>query len=435
MKIIDANIKIIKDSRGKDTLEAFLGTDSHGSEYGSAQISAIASAPSGKSRGAHEAFVLEPSLVIEKFEEIKNKILEESASGRIDSQENFDNFLISLDNTSNKSNLGGNLTLVLSLAFARLKAKEKGIELFQYIKQISQLPNSQTTQMPRPFFNVINGGAHATHPESKLEIQEFQIIPDVQDFGLALGFGQEFYRKLGEVLEEKFGKENVMLGDEAGFSCAFKNNEEALEIMADLISSHNYPLKIGLDVAITQFYKQQATKKGVYTLGGKEYSPAELNDYYLRIIEAYKIFSIEDPFYEEAFGDFAGLAHNLQSKEVRLPSIDDNFRKSDFLIITDDLTTTNFERLKTAIAQKSGNAILVKPNQIGTLTETLNVIKLAHENKWQTIISHRSGETMDDFIADLAFGVGSFGIKAGAPSAPERMTKYNRLLKIGELDN
>lgn len=415
MKILGISIKIIKDSRGKDTLEAELKADN---------FSALASAPSGKSRGAHEAFVLEPKMAAGKLEEIKSKILEKD----FNSQEEFDNFLIFLDGTSNKGNLGGNLTLVLSLAFARLKAKSENKKLFQYIKEISNL-KFQNLNLPRPFFNVINGGAHTAHPESKLDFQEFQIIPDTQDFGLALGLGQEFYRKLKEFLENKFGKENVMLGDEAGFSCPFKSNEEAIEILADLIVKHKYPLKIGLDTAATQFYKQQ----GIYVLGGKKYSAEELKNFHLRLIESYKILSIEDPFSEEDFEDFAGLVCNLQSKEVRLPNIDSNLGKSDFpkaLIITDDLTTTNVERLKIAIGKKSGNAILIKPNQIGTLTETINVIKLAYENNWQAVVSHRSGETTDNFIADLAVGIGAFGIKAGAPSAPERMAKYQRLLEI-----
>ncbi|MFA5098984.1 MAG: phosphopyruvate hydratase [Candidatus Paceibacterota bacterium] len=400
MKIFDASIKIIKDSRGKDTLEAEMKAEN---------FLALASAPSGKSRGAHEAFVLEPQLAVKKFNEIKLGIL----NREFNSQQEFDDFLNYLDGSENKGNLGGNLTLVLSLAFARLKAKTEGKELFKYIGDISGIKYAES-RLPRPFFNVINGGAHATNPKSKLDFQEFQIISEAEDFGLALGLGQEFYQKLRSFLENKFGKENVILGDEAGFSCPFESNEQAIEILADLIVKSNYPLKIGLDVAASQFYKD-----GKYSAGGKEYSAEELKDFYIKLIETYKIFFIEDPFSEESFDDFTILRQN----------------KPELLIITDDLTTTNFERLKNAINKKSGNAILVKPNQIGTLTETINVIKLAHENNWQEVVSHRSGETIDDFIADLAAGTGAYGIKAGAPSAPERMAKYNRLLRIGELGN
>lgn len=402
MKISDANLKIILDSRGKETLEAELRTD---------KFSALTSVPSGKSRGAHEAFVLEPKLALEKFEDIKPQIL----SREFNSQEEFDNFLIQLDGTPNKQNLGTNLILALSLAFARLMAKTENLELFQYVQSIGHITNSPITQPPHPIFNVINGGAHATHPQSKLDFQEFQIIPEVKDFGMALGLGQEFYRKLKEFLENKFGKENILLGDEAGFSCSFKNNEGAIEILAELIKKYNYPLRIGLDAAATQFYKENN-----YIIGGKNYSAEELKIFYLKLIESYKILSIEDPFYEEAFDDFSILSHVIVPENVK--------------VITDDLTTTNPERLQTAVDKKAGNTILIKPNQIGTLTETLKVVKMAYEANWQVVISHRSGETMDDFIADLAVAINAWGLKAGAPAAPERMVKYERIIKIAAKD-
>jgi len=398
MKIINADLKIILDSRKEDTLKAELKSEN---------FSASASVPSGKSRGTHEAFVLEPKLALEKFESVKPEIL----NREFQSQEEFDNFLIQLDGNPSigsgqaKQNLGGNLILALSLAFSRLKAKSENLELFQYIRKISNL-KSQISNPPRPVFNMIEGGAHA---KNSLNFQEFHVIPEVNDFGIAYGLGQEFYRKLHEFLENKFGKENVLLGDEAGFSCAFENNEQAIEILAELVRKYNYPLRIGLDAAATQFFK-----KNNYVVDGKNYSSEELKDFYLKLIASYNILSIEDPFYEEAFDDFADLTKTIQKT----------------LIITDDLTTTNPERLKTAINKKSGNTILIKPNQIGTLTETLKVVKLAYENNWQAIVSHRSGETMDDFIADLAVGINAWGLKAGAPAAPERMVKYERVLKI-----
>ncbi len=394
MGLIDANLKIILDSRGKETLEAELKTD---------EFSVSASVPSGESEGIHEAIVLEPKKAIGKFEAIKPQIL----SREFNSQEEFDNFLIQLDGTPNKQNLGANLILALSLAWARLKAKSENLELFQYISEIQNL--KPKTQNLKPIFNVIEGGAHA---KNKLDFQEFQVIPDVKDFGIALGLGQEFYRKLKEFLEQKFGKENVVLGDEAGFSCPFKNNEEAIDVLAELIAKYNYPLKIGLDAAATQFYKENN-----YIIDGKNYSAEELKDFYLKLIEAYKILSIEDPFYEEDFDNFSELTKS----------------KPEILIVADDLTTTNPERLKIAIEKKAGNAIIIKPDQIGTLTETLKVVQLAHQNNWQVIVSHRSRETMDDFIADLAIGVNAWGLKAGAPAAPERLAKYERILKILEI--
>ena len=402
MKVIKATIKIILDSHGEETLEA---------ELKSGDILVSASVPSGKSKGAHEAFVLEPKKALEKFESIKPQIL----SREFETQEEFDNFLIQLDGTPNKQNLGANLILALSLAFGRLKAKSENKELFEYIRNNFQF-SIFNFQSPQPIFNMIEGGVHA---KNKLDFQEFQVIPEVNDFGIALGLGQEFYRKLKEFLGQRFGKENVVLGDEAGFSCPFKKNEEAIEVLAELITKYNYPLKIGLDIAASQFYKD-----GQYLINGKNYSAEELKALYLKLIYAYKILSIEDPFYEESFDMFASLTSQINADGKQINA------DKQILIITDDLTTTNPQGLQTAIDKKAGNAILIKPNQIGTLTETLNVVKLAYQNNWQAIVSHRSGETIDDFIADLAIGIAAWGIKAGAPAAPERMTKYERLLKI-----
>lgn len=446
MKISDINLRIILDSRGEETLEA---------ELKSGSFLAISSAPAGKSTGAHEAYVLEPKKAIEKFEIIKPQILAASASGRIETQDDFDNFLIALDGTENKSNFGGNLILSLSLAFARLKAKEEKKELHEYITQCLGSPMSPKLNKsilghrtslisPRPIFNVINGGAHATHPKNNLDFQEFQIIPEIDDFSISLSLGKIFYRKLGNYLKDKFRSENVFLGDEAGYSAPFKNNEEAIECLAEIIEKYNYPLRIGLDVAASQFYLPSEAllrpsiafgeggakecEYGYYEIDGKKYSAEELKDYYFKLIETYNILSIEDPFNEESFDDFKDLTTALHYvSDSRSNVINEK------LIITDDLTTTNPERLKMAIDKKSGNVILIKPNQIGTLTETLKVIKLAYKNNWRVIVSHRSGETLDDFIADLAVGIGAWGIKAGAPAKPERLAKYERIIKILEI--
>lgn len=415
MKIKDINLKIILDSRGKETLEAVM-TDG--------RISVSASVPSGKSTGSHEVFVLDPQKALGKFEKVKDEIL--AASDRIKTQKDFDKFLISLDGTKNKSNLGGNLILSLSLAFARLKAKSQGQELWQYIQSIQQYSNTTLKhfEFPKPIFNVINGGAHANNT---LSIQEFQIIPTVNDFAIGFGIGREFYKKLHKILEKEFGKENIKLGDEAGFSAPFKSNEEAIEILFDLIKKNHYPLHIGLDAAATGFYSpaEALAKEGddgderdYYVVDGREYAAEKLEKYYENLATHYNIISIEDPFHEEAFRNFAELTRNMTR----------NNRGN--LIITDDLTTTNHDRLEKAIKGKSGNAILVKLNQIGTLTETLDVINLAYKNSWKVVVSHRSGETMDDFIADLAVAVGAWGIKAGAPAKPERLAKYSRLLEI-----
>ncbi|MBI5079540.1 phosphopyruvate hydratase [Candidatus Wolfebacteria bacterium] len=425
MKIADINAKIILDSRRKETIEVGLRA---------ADFLSKASVPSGKSRGRHEAFVLEPRQAMEKLSEIKPLILSASAGGRIENQRDFDNFLISLDASENKENLGGNLILALSLAFARLKAKSENLELFEYIRDNFQLPitllrsNSPKGhyKLPRPIFNVINGGAHSAQPKSRLAFQEFQVIPTLNDFKIAFAVGKEFYFKLGNVLDKRFGAD-VRLGDEAGYSAPFKNNEEALEVLYELILKHRYPLKIGLDAAASQFYKSDAAGKkskktqGFYLIDGKQIAAAELKDLYASMVRAYDIVSIEDPFEEESFEDFADLLARTSAQT-----------EEKILIIADDLTVTNSKRLKTAIDKKSGNAILIKPNQIGTLTETLDVVELARQNGWQSVVSHRSGETMDDFIADLAVGVGAWGVKAGAPAKEERLAKYDRLLEISQ---
>lgn len=415
MKIIDVSAKIILDSRQKETIEVGLRA---------ADFWAKASVPSGKSRGRHEAFVLEPRQAMEKLEGVKPLLLKRD----FENQRDFDDFLISLDATENKENLGGNLILALSLAFGRLKAKSENKELFQYIRSIAKLPiallqsNSPKghCQLPRPIFNVINGGAHSAQSKSRLAFQEFQVIPTVKDFGIAFAVGKEFYFKLGSILDKKFGAD-VRLGDEAGYSVPFKKNEEALEVLYELIFKYRYPLKIGLDAAASQFYNPAAAgkkKEGLYSIDGKQISAAELKDLYASFMKAYGIISIEDPFDEESFDDFADLARMSAEAEEKT------------LIIADDLTVTNSKRLATAIDKKSGNAILIKPNQIGTLTETLDVVELTYQNGWQAIVSHRSGETMDDFIADLAVAIGAWGIKAGAPAKEERLAKYERLLEI-----
>ena len=425
MQIIDGQIKIIKDSRGNNTLEAHLLAK----EGDGKNVVALASVPAGKSTGAHEAFVLDPKKAFDKFSEIKNNFLKINFRD----QREFDSLLIALDGTQNKSNLGANLILSLSLAFARAWSKSRGIELYRYLKDLSDNQKKLFEDFPRPLFNVVNGGAHVEIPQSwdkkfgikkGLDLQEFQVIPTVKDFGIGLSVGQEFYKKLGKELSKIYGKENVLLGDEAGYVCPFKTNEEALEIMQELINRHLYPLKIGLDAAASQFYSKE---NDLYTIEKSQMTPEEISVFYSDLFDRYELISLEDPFDEESFDDFHRLSDELLIQKTS--------NQSKKLIITDDLTTTNPQRLKEAIEKKSGNAILIKLNQIGTLSETIDVIKMARENNWQQVVSHRSGETMDSFIADLAAGSGAWGLKSGAPGKPERMAKYSRMLEIWKKEN
>jgi enolase len=372
-------------------------------------MSASASAPSGKSTGTHEAFVLEPSKALAMFESFKQDVLSKDFAD----QKEFDNFLIALDGTENKERIGGNLILVLSLAFAHIKAQEEGKELFRYIRDISGLEIVGTRMVRYPIFNVINGGAHA---ENKLDFQEFQVIPMVEGFAEALRVGKEFYEKLGEAIRQKFGAEHVTLGDEAGYSAPFESNEEAIALMKSVIAANNFQLRIGLDVAASGFFED-----GGYMVEGKRMSSQELLGMYYDLIYRYNILALEDPFEQEAFGDFKTLYQRLNQGNL------------DAMLITDDLTTTNPKRFDQAIREQVGNTILIKLNQIGSLTETLRVIRMAYSNNWKVIVSHRSGETMDDFIADLAVAVGAWGLKSGAPGKPERLVKYDRVIAIEEM--
>ncbi len=417
MILSETKIVAIKDSRGSQTLEAHITAH----EGDSKEISVVASVPAGKSTGIHEVKSLSPALAFEQFEKIKRNII----GVNFHDQQEFDALLIALDGSLDKHVLGGNLILVLSEGFARAFAATRDLGLNQYLHQLLGSKHKIPDRFPRPLFNIINGGAHVTIPSDwdkkfgvskSLDIQEFQVVPATDDFALGLSVGKEFYSKLGYELGKIYGAENVILGDEAGYVCPFKTNEEALEIIQELINRYLYPLKIGLDAAASQFHNDADDS---YMIEGAERTPEELTMLYYDLAHAYELISLEDPFNEEAFDDFAGL-------QEKIPKT---------ILITDDLTTTNPERLSKAISKKSANAILIKPNQIGTITETIDVISMAYENGWKTIVSHRSGETKDDFIADLAVGVGAWGLKSGAPATEYRMAKYSRALDLWQKIN
>jgi len=404
MRLSDIQLSVIKDSRGVDTLQARMNGEG---------FDVCASVPSGKSTGEHEATVVEPAHAVSSFSSLRADILSQD----FENQEMFDGYLLKLDGTPNKSALGANTTLALSIAFARAWAALHAMPLYKSLALLVPEKESGKT-FPRPFFNVINGGAHVSVPDSwrdasgrmlRLDLQEFQVIPQTDDFGIALGMGQEFYKKLKEFLVSQFGAENVRVGDEAGFYCPFSSNEEALGALRDVIGRFHYPMRIGLDAAGTQIYRD-----GSYELSGRRLSVQELLERYKSFVASYDVFSIEDPFWEEAFDMFSQITSQLPQT----------------MIITDDLTTTNPSWLSKAVQEKAGNTLLVKPNQIGTVSETIAVARSAHVNGWKTVVSHRSGETEDDFIADLAMALGSWGIKSGAPATPFRMNKYNRLLAI-----
>ncbi len=397
----------ILDSRGHPTVEAEVVT---------AEGIFRASVPAGASRGKYEAVALRDGekrylgqgvrqavAHVEKIsQQIKGKLPEEQAV--------IDQIMIDYDGSADKSKLGANAILAVSLAVARAGAFNRGQPLYQHIKGLAPAIKAELS-LPRPCFNVINGGVHAGNG---LDIQEFMIIPDLGNFQENLRVGQEIYQTLKEKLKEEFGQTAINLGDEGGFAPDLSQTEEALHLIMAAISKAGYKDKIelGLDCASSEFFKA-----GKYHLEDKIMGREELEQFYQDLIKQYPILFLEDPFEEN---DWAGFAQLKQETEESV------------LIIGDDLTVTNPKRIKEAHEKDACRGIIIKPNQIGTLTETIEAISLAKGFNWQTIISHRSGDTADSFIADLAVAISSPFIKSGAPARGERLAKYNQLLRIEE---
>ena len=395
----------ILDSRGVPTIEAQV-TLQNGTR-------GVASVPSGASVGKYEAIELRDTdspryngksvlVTVRKIEEIISPAIRGKDACN---QASVDHALCNLDGTKNKSKLGANATLAVSLATARAAASFEDTPLFRY------LGGSDARRMPTPMFNVINGGLHANN---NLEIQEFMIVPvGMRALCEAVRAGAEIYKALAEVLIKR--GYSTAVGDEGGFAPDLKSDEEAIELLIEAIDKAGYTtddVKIALDVAASGWWHN-----GKYMMpkSGKNYSANELIKYYESLVEKYPITSIEDGLGEDDEEGFVKLTEKLGDK---------------VMLVGDDLFVTNTERLKNGIEKKTANAILIKPNQIGTLTETLNVIDLAKRAGYKFIISHRSGETCDSFIADLATATEAPFIKAGAPCRGERIAKYNRLMEI-----
>lgn len=389
MKVQQADLKIINDSRGEPTLEASLTLDG---------VQASASVPSGKSKGSNETFVLQPEQALVKLEEIKPKLLQD-----FDSLEQFDNFFINLDGTAKKDNLGGNLVLVLSIVFIRAWAKLQNLETFQLVSKIS----GQEAKLPLCFFNLIEGGVHA---KDSLPFQEYLLIPQTNSPKKSL----ETVTKVVKFLEEKIQKEygQVKQGDEGGFSLPSQDPQVGLRALQELIDQYGLESKIGLDVAASTFFDN-----GSYKVGEKVMSRDELFSYYQLLTTNYQLLSIEDPFAESDWEGFSNITKDLGDK---------------VWIIGDDLTTTNVEIIKKAAGRNVCNGVIIKPNQIGSVTEAINAAVLSKNYGWKIIVSHRSGETLDTFIADLAVGLGADGLKSGCPLQNERLVKYERLVEIEE---
>ncbi|MFA6076850.1 MAG: enolase [Candidatus Paceibacterota bacterium] len=399
-KITKITAEEIKDSRGNPTIKVTVWA---GASSGSFSV------PSGASTGSHEAHELrdEDDTGVKKAIEKVNEIIAPALLGQdILNQKEIDRIMIELDGTLNKDNLGGNSMIGVSLACAKTAAKVKNQELYQYLQTLAEIKPSR--KVPYLYMNLINGGKHA---ENNLAFQEYHIVPNTEKIEDAVEVGIKIQNSLEEIIMKGLGDESVVLGDEGGFAPKVNDIRKPLFYLAEAIKQNDLQNKVhlALDVAASSFYKD-----GYYKIGEKNISSLELMDIYKSLITEFNLFSIEDPFDEEDFESFGQLREN--NKEL--------------IVVGDDLTVTNKILLKKAIEKRSINAMIIKPNQIGTLTETLETMKLARENGIELIVSHRSGETDDDFIADLAFAFNCFGLKSGSPKKSERMIKYKRLIQI-----
>lgn len=411
--IKDIKARMILDSRGNPTVQVKTVTEGMGV--------GIANAPSGASTGIHEAVEVRDGgkefkgRGVSRAVENVNKVISPALIG-LDSrrQQLIDRKMIEIDGTPNKSRLGGNAIVATSLSVAKAAASTMGLPLYAY------LGGYVADTLPVPMLNIINGGVHAGN---KLDFQEFMIVPaGFSSFRDAIKAAVEVYFDLKKILKEKYGPQAINVGDEGGYAPPIEKVRDALDILIQAIKAAGYDpwnqVVIALDVASSQFYRED---KGVYVLEGSEYTRDQLIEFYEKLVNEYPIVSIEDPLQEEDFEGFAEITKRLGGK---------------VLIVGDDVFTTNPARFRKGIDSKAGNAILVKVNQVGTLSETLEVVKTAFTSGYKTVISHRSGETEDTSIADIAVGVCAGLIKTGAPARGERTAKYNRLLEIEEeLDN
>ncbi len=391
----------ILDSRGNPTVCVELTLDNG--------IKGVASVPSGASTGVHEALELRDNDksryngkgVLKAISNINGPIRDLILGMDSANQKELDTAMIKLDDTADKSKLGANAILGVSLANLKAASLDSGKELYEYL--------GNGTTMPRCMMNILNGGAHATNG---LDIQEFMIVPSKQDYADNLRMGSEIFHSLKKLLDT-MGL-NCGVGDEGGFAPNISNSLEALDLLSKAISNANYVLGkdvyLAMDAAASEFYED-----GIYNFEGKKMSSDEMIDFYTSIIDKYSIISIEDGLSEDDYDGWVEFTKRLGNK-VQL--------------VGDDLFVTNKELLQKGIELKMANAILLKLNQIGTVSETLETIKLAKDNGYKTIISHRSGETEDNYIADFAVGLNLGQIKTGSVSRGERTSKYNRLTRI-----
>lgn len=408
--------RMVIDSRGNPTVEADVTTN---------KGTFRAAVPSGASTGVHEAVELRDGdkavymgKGVSKAVDNINSTIAPALKGKNPvNQKEIDDFMChELDGTDNKGNLGANAILAVSMAVCKAGAAEKGVPLWQHIADLAGNPKPV---LPVPAFNIINGGSHAGNA---LAMQEFMILPvGAKSFSEALRMGSEVYHNLKTIIKGKYGQDACNVGDEGGFAPNIGSNDEGLNLVNQAIAKAGYEgkVKIGMDVAASEFY----TEDKLYDLdfktkdndGSQKKTGEEMQEMYKSFVANYPVISIEDPFDQDDWAAYAGLnADNICQ------------------IVGDDLLCTNPSRVKTAIEQKACNALLLKVNQIGTITESIEAVRMSKDAGWGVMASHRSGETEDCFIADLAVGLSTGQIKTGAPCRSERLAKYNQLLRIEE---
>jgi enolase len=409
-EVVDVRAREILDSRGNPTVEVEIGLVS--GAYGRFCV------PSGASTGVHEALELRDGDesrylgkgVLKAVENVNKRIAPEIIGMDATDQVALDRLMCDLDGTPNKETLGANAILGVSLAAARAAAMAQEVPLYRYIG------GANANTLPVPLMNILNGGSHAAN---NVDLQEFMVVPlGAETFSEGLRYGAEIFHHLKKVLTKKGLGAGV--GDEGGFAPSLDSNEEALKVIMEAIKASGLKeekdVMLALDPAASEFFD---AKRGVYMLkgDGKELKPPEMVDYYAAMVERYPIVSIEDGMAEDDWDGWARMTRKLGDK---------------IQLVGDDLFVTNTKRLARGIQENVANSILIKVNQIGTLTETLECIEMAHRHGMTSVISHRSGETEDTTIADLAVAAGSGQIKTGSASRSERVAKYNQLLRIEE---
>ncbi len=409
--IVEIKARQILDSRGNPTVEVDVLTDE--GAMGRAAV------PSGASTGIHEAVELKDNDkkkylgkgVLKAVKNVNTLIADNIVGFDVTAQAAIDQVMIELDGTPNKAKLGANAILAVSMAVAKAAAEEASLPLYRYIGGT----NART--LPMPMMNILNGGAHA---DNKIDFQEFMIMPiGAPSFSEGLRWGVEIFHQLKSTLKKKGYSTNV--GDEGGFAPNIQSNEEAIETVLEAITAAGYKagtqIAIAMDAANSELWNAKKKKYVFHKSSGKEMSSDQLVKYWESWVKKYPIVSIEDGMAEDDWAGWKNLTETIGSK---------------CQLVGDDLFVTNVTRLQTGIDKKIANGLLVKVNQIGTLTETINAVSLAQHNGYNTIMSHRSGETEDTTIADLAVALNCGQIKTGSASRTDRMAKYNQLIRIEE---